>query len=260
MDISFIVLNYKSEQYLPGCVQSLEKSVGNLSYEIIIINNDSEQISSITPSDTVKIVNNNTNEGFAKACNQGANIASGNTLFFINPDTEVFFGTFDKLLENFSDESVGIIAPKLLLPSGEVQPWSSGFSVTLLDILRNNFGWIRNKKLWNKDSSVFVDWTSGAAFAINKDLFENVSGFDENFFMYFEDVDLCKRISKLKKKILVSPSMQILHFGGKSYLDKKRQKEEYYASQDYYFKKHFGTVELFLLKSLRMLSGIMGDL
>jgi len=69
--------------------------------------------------------------------------------------------------------------------------------------------------------------------------------------MYFEDVDLCKRARDLGKKILILPEMRILHFGGQSSACTKQQKRQYYASQDYYFKKYFGKVNLFLLKLFR---------
>jgi GT2 family glycosyltransferase len=72
--------------------------------------------------------------------------------------------------------------------------------------------------------------------------------------MYFEDVDLCKRVRLLNKKILVFPAVKVMHLGGKSSASKKNQKQFYYTSQDYYFKKYFGSFQLCLLRLLRKLS------
>jgi len=96
-----------------------------------------------------------------------------------------------------------------------------------------------------------VDWVSGGAFAIKKDLFEKIHGFDENFFMYFEDVDLCRRASSVGGKILYLPQFTIRHFGGQSYDDTRKQKVEYYQSQDYYLKKHFSRASAFFIALLR---------
>jgi hypothetical protein len=88
---------------------------------------------------------------------------------------------------------------------------------------------------------------------IRKELFEKLKGFDENFFMYFEDVDLCRRVRNLGYKILYYPEFIIKHFGGKSFDSKKEQQELYYKSQDYYFQKHFGKIKVNLLKLIRMI-------
>ncbi|KKP97329.1 MAG: Glycosyl transferase family 2 [Candidatus Moranbacteria bacterium GW2011_GWE1_36_7] len=252
MEISIIILNYKSEQYLSRCIESLQKSLTTVSYEILIINNDSSLITSIFPTENVRIIENRINEGFAKACNQAASTAKGNFLFFLNPDTEIITGNIMDLIVAMSDPFVGITAPHLITSSGKIQPWSTGYDITLWDIVKNNFGIIKSKRLWGQDSPVEVSWASGAAFIIKKSLFNELLGFDEKFFMYFEDVDLCKRVLEKKLKIISLPSVQVLHIGGQSSSNSNQQKKYYYQSQDYYFKKHFGTFSLFFLKLLRM--------
>lgn len=252
MDISIIIPNYQSERYLAKCVASLRGHISDVSYEIIIVNNDSTRISSLLPSDDVVIIEAESNGGFAKACNMGARAARGKTLFFLNPDTEIVSGNIQDLIAVFSDPLVGIAAPRIMATDEKIQPWSTGYTINLLEVILNNLGIIRSKNLWKKNTPINQpDWTSGAALAISRDSFAKISGFDENFFMYFEDVDLCKRIKEQSLKILVLPSIQVLHLGGKSSADSNKQKQQYYASQDYYFKKHFGFFSLFFLKSSR---------
>lgn len=254
MDISFIILNYKSEHYLANCIASIEKHASNLKREIIVVNNDAKKLQNDWYAETIQIINNKKNEGFSIACNKGAEIASGDVLFFLNPDTEIKIGNISQLITKLENNSTGIVAPQLLLPNGEVQPWSTGDEINLCNVLKNNIS-VFGKLQKNIDKTLTeVAWVSGAAFAIKKSTFEKVCGFDENFFMYFEDVDLCKRVAELGKKTLLLRDVKVLHIGGQSFSNTKRQKALYYASQDYYFKKHFGTSHTYVLRLLRSIS------
>lgn len=240
------------------CLATLKESVLDLSWEVLIVNNDKEELPTHLDIGNVKIIHNGSNDGFSRACNIGAKNSSGEILFFLNPDTEILTANISRIKIFFSLHlDVAIISPQLIGADGHVQPWSVGFEITLWDIIRNNFGFIKSKKLWGSASDVSVCWVSGAALAIRKSSFDQISGYDENFFMYFEDVDLCKRISELNKKIFLLPDIKVLHFGGKSSSDRKEQKGDYYSSQDYYFKKHFGDFQLFILKILRWVSFIL---
>ncbi len=251
MDISIIIPNYQSEHYLSSCINSLLKHVDDVLYEIIIINNDSKKINVDLVNKNIRIVENNHNDGFAKACNRGALLAQGKILFFLNPDTNFEKGNIQNLISAFSDSSVGAVSPQLLTIDNEIQPWSSGYEITLFEIILNKLGFVSSKKLWKKNTNAVPLWISGAALAISKNLFEKINGFDENFFMYFEDVDLCKRITSQGLRILILPSVQILHLGGQSFSNSNQQKKDYYTSQDYYFKKHFSLFPVLALKVFR---------
>ncbi|HBI33980.1 MAG TPA: hypothetical protein DEA43_03810 [Candidatus Moranbacteria bacterium] len=252
MDVSIIIPNYKSEQYLSRCIQTLQAHSAGSLFEIIIINNDDAPITSIGSTENIHLIENGINEGFAKACNRGAKIAKGEFLFFLNPDTEIVSGNIADFLAAFKNKSVGIAAPQLTVPSGEIQKWSAGYEINLCSTIKNNLGFVKNKNLSEQTDIIEADWVSGAAFIIKKTLFEDIGGFDENFFMYFEDVDLCKRVKEKKLSILVLPLIQVLHIGGQSFQNSACQKKYYYASQDYYFKKHFGNCSLFFLKLLKI--------
>jgi len=251
MKISFIIVNYKSEKLLSCCLAAIQQHATSVEYETIVVNNDEVLLDSVSAHVPPKIINNNENRGFAKACNAGAAAAIGDILFFLNPDTKIATPNINELIEKLIDPAVGIVAPRLVTSSGSVQPWSAGCATGLWDTLWNNLGYAKSKKLWLQDVPGEVDWVSGAALVIPKRLFSECGGFDENFFMYFEDADLCKRIRLLGKKILLLPQVRVLHLSGQCQSDRKTQKQHYYQSQDYYFRKHFGKVSAFFIKILR---------
>lgn len=253
MDISFIIVNYKSKNFLKNCISSVTKNLSDCTWEIIIVNNDETVLEKAVglALPNLRIINHLTNDGFAKACNIGAEDALGKILFFLNPDTEIRNLDFNAISKSLNQTGIGILAPQIITPTGNIQKWSYGEKITLLTIIKNNLGLAKNDQSGIDTISMEVDWASGCALAIKKSVFDQLSGFDENFFMYFEDVDLCKRTQKLGKKIITLPEMQVLHFGGQSFAGIKKQKKDYYASQDYYFKKHRPVLELFFLKRLR---------
>lgn len=251
MDISFIIINYRSKEFLECCIKSIFKHAQYFSFEIIVVNNDENRLEKISDLDNVKIIEHNKNEGFATSANLGAKKASGKILFFLNSDTELLTSNMHDILNMFNDPSIGAAAPKLVLPDGSPQPWSAGCEITAFDILRNNLGYIKSKRFWFQEKNREIAWASGAALAVSREIFEKCGGFDENFFMYFEDVDLCKQIRKMGKKIILLPHIWILHIGGQSKSSSKEQKIQYYQSQDYYFKKHCSLISVYLIKFLR---------
>lgn len=238
MDISVIIVNYKSRHLLLNCISSIAKNLTGGNWEAIVVNNDFEPIDDMFIEDkNVRILNICNNVGFGRACNLGSKIANGKILFFLNPDTEIINISIKTLLKKFSSNKIGIIAPKVLLPNKIVQPWSVGKKLTLPNMIANKLDLARDI---SADNRLEYDWVSGASLLITKNLFLKKKGFDENFFMYFEDMDLCTRIKLSGYKIIRISEFSVLHIGGQSYKDSKQQKDHYYLSQDYYLKKHFG--------------------
>ena len=254
--LSIIVVNYKSQDYLKGCLASVFAKIGGqLPFEVIVVNNDVEadlaSVQSANPS--IKIIQNKKNQGFGEGNNLGAKTARGEFLFFLNPDTEIISTNILELLEEFiKNPEIGIIGSQLLTTEHIAQEWGAGKAPSLWGILKNKLK-KENKFQEEKTDKQLFDWVSGTALFIRRELFEKINGFDENFFMYFEDVDLCLRVRKLGKKVLRFADFPVLHYGGKSYDEKRTQKKQYYQSQDYYFKKHFGFFQASLLKILRLI-------
>lgn len=281
MDISFIVVNYKSFQYLNSCLNSILNKVEGFNFEVIIVNNDeikidnfknikenhlerimfdydsAEKIKNIKSNKKIKIIEINKNIGFGSANNIGASISAGKYICFINPDTEIYSNNIKNLILEFkSDPSIGIIGPKIIQDSELkkeeiVQEWSVGVDLDIIELFRSKMGISRSRNFWKSKKKVEVDWITGASMFIKKTTFLRVGGFDEEFFLYYEDLDLCKKVRKLGEKIIYYPDFKIIHLGGKSNNNKYSQKIEYFKSQDYYYKKWFTKKSYFLLRFLR---------
>ncbi|MFA4817781.1 MAG: glycosyltransferase family 2 protein [Parcubacteria group bacterium] len=235
--LSIIIVNYQSEKYLAKCIFSIKEKILAVEYEIIVVNNDDLDIQ--CPSEA-RLINTGKNIGFGAACNLGARMAQGEILCFLNPDTEIVSENILNLLSEFEkDKKLAIVGPRLVRENGKTQWWCAGEEFTLWRLIKNNIGLIDSKKIWESQKDVAADWVSGAALFVKKEIFEKVEGFDEDFFMYFEDIDLCRRARQLGYKVLYFPKFTIKHFGGKSFLDKKTQKAYYYKSQRRYFRKYF---------------------
>lgn len=250
-DVSIIIINYKTSDLLVGCLKSLLKYCQELNFETIVIDNNSKDSSLETIKinfPQVKLIRNKKNAGFAWANNQGAKIAQGKILFFLNPDTLIKENIFQKISKIFKqDPEVGIVAPRLVLPNGQSQLYAYGRKQTLSDLIFSKF----RTPLDTKSRILYVDWVSGAALAIRPSIFKKIGGFDEKFFMYFEDRDLCHRTKELGYKVVVLADIKVVHFGGRSLEKNKERKKLYYQSQNYYWAKHYGYLSLILMRLIR---------
>ncbi len=256
--LSIIIVNYRCRAYLDRCLASIfAKNDLGVAIEVIVVNNgvavEMEGLATLYPE--VRILQCVANKGFGSANNLGASVATGEILFFLNPDAEIISQGFSEIMQAFEkDPEIGILGSRLVLPDGNVQPWIAGIKISLWNILANNLNCVRDSYYWQSERPVEVFWVAGTALFIPKKLFLGLGGFDSNFFMYFEDVDLCCRMHFLDKKVVYFPGFSVLHHGGKSFLLKKNQKKNYYLSQDYYFRKHLGLFQTVLLKFLRLFS------
>ena len=253
--LSVIIVNYKSANFLEKCINSVfEKIKNEIPFEIIVVNNDSERIEDKWRNNPqIKIIDNEKNVGFGAGNNIAAKSAQGDILFFLNPDTEIIALEINVIMSLFDNKDLGILGGCLYSKNDKIQPWGAGYEPSLLSLIRNNLVFsVSNKFLTQKDP-INVDWVSAAAFFIRRNIFEKLSGFDENFFMYFEDVDLCQRVRLAGKKVLYYPKAIIRHYGGESYQNKKAQKRDYYVSQKYYFRKHRNFFESGIIKILTKL-------
>lgn len=256
--LSIIIVNFRSEQCLSRCIASIYDNF-NVDLEIIIVNNDqTEKLENVCRDfPNVRIINRGKNIGFGAGNNLGAKYVNGKIILFLNPDTEILSENIEDVLAQFDkDCNLGVLGAQLINKTGKVQDWSVGNETGLWDIARNNLKIPRSRKIWESKKSLLVDWVSGTAFFIRRDIFEKIGKFDENFFMYFEDIDLCRRTRKAGKKVLYFPDFEVRHYGGESYKNKNWQKKNYYDSQEYYFKKHCGAFQAKILKITRYFLGL----
>jgi hypothetical protein len=135
------------------------------------------------------------------------------------------------------NEKIGVLGPKLVTAEGKTQPWCAGKDFSFWELIKNNFGVIASRKIWESKNEIQADWVSGAALLIRRELFNKIGGFDENFFMYGEDLDLCRRVREEKYEVRFCPQVSVLHLGGKSQRTFLEQKWQYFKSLYYYLKK-----------------------
>jgi GT2 family glycosyltransferase len=255
MDLSIIIVNYNSGSYLKSCIASVKKYSPKCAYEIIVVDNGSRKgdigdLQEVYPE--VGIVLNSKNEGFARANNQAVSKSRGKYLLLLNPDTLVLDKSLDGLLQFMEENSdAGAAGPTLLYPDGTRQPSCRRFPTPM------NVFFGRNSLLthWfpgNRFTQSYlrldldgceeeeVDWVTGACMIIRRDTFQNVGGFDETFFLYVEDADLCYRLLKNGWKVFFVPEAQVIHQYGASVKSSKRQSmKEHNLGMYRFFLKHY---------------------
>lgn len=253
--LSIIIVNYNVKKELFECLSSIYNSKPKISFEIIIVDNsETKEIQKDLKNNfpKVKYIKNLKNSGYGAGNNLGAKEAKGKYLFILNPDTKFNSGSFSKLISLFeSNKKIGIIAPLLLDKKNkpyelqgvkDLTPKRAIFSLSFLVKLfpKNKFYKDYYMLGWNKNQEKEVDVVPGTALIIRRDIFEKIGRFDEKFFLFFEEFDLCKRVKKLGYKILISPDLKFIHLWGES-MKKNQSSQEYFKkSRFYYFRKHFG--------------------
>lgn len=229
IDISIIIVNYKSKDLTLNCIKSIKAAQfiineKRLKYEIIVIDNNSEDgIGKIISKYDVIFIQNIKNIGMGKANNIGFKIAKGKFIVVINPDILVNKDTFTKLYE-FMEENinVGIVGPKQLSKDNKIQNTCFRNYKLLTPIFRRTF--IGKFKFAKKDIQRFlmddfnkkiikeVQWVMGSFLFIRKRALKSVGFFDKRFFLYFEDTDLCRRFWKNNWKVVYFPKTKIIHY------------------------------------------------
>lgn len=257
MKFSIQIVNFNSRDYLRSCLLSIGKTAPkDFDLEVVVINNDSELLEDdflrgFNNSFEVKVIEAGGNFGFGKAHNLGFKKVQGDYVLFLNPDTRVFPNSIPEILRGFAgDKKIGVVGPILVKSSGKVQLGSCGWEKTPFSIIRDKFV-LSDELDENLNEVREVDWVSGGALAVRREIFEGLGGFDENYFMYFEDVDFCLRARKSGYKVVINPKAKIFHYEGGSFASDKDKKKFYYQSQDYYLKKNFGFWKSAVVKVVR---------
>ena len=175
---------------------------------------------------------NEKNEGFTKAVNQGVEIAGGAYIFILNPDTQLTDGSVERLIKKISsDSTIGLVAPQLRFPDRNIQ-YSCRRFPTFWNVITEMTGlsWVFSQsnlfngwkmRDFNHATERDVDQPAGAALMVKKDLLNGLGGLDEHFPMFFSDVDLCKRIKDMGKRIVFCPDAVITHRGGSTTLGRR---------------------------------------
>lgn len=226
MDISIVILNYKSKNMVKECLRGI-KSVGiNLNYEIIVVDNASgDGIEKMLKENfpEVKFIASPANVGFAAGNNLGIRAAGGRYILIMNPDIAIFRDSIETLVRYMDEnKSVGLAGPKLLNPDGSVQYSACRFPGRVTPLYRRTpLGRTSSGKRelarylmkdWNHEDARDVDWMLGACLIVRREAMEKVGLFDERFFLYFEDTDWCRRFWEAGWKVAYVPKSSMVHF------------------------------------------------
>jgi GT2 family glycosyltransferase len=251
--ISIIIVNYNGKEHTRACLQSLRALSRMNEYEIILVDNCStdgsvEALHREFPE--VTIIAQTTNGGFGQANNRGARSAKGEYLFFLNNDT-VFIHNIIETLHEFLERhrSVGAVAPMLLNSDGSFQLSFGKYPSLYQEFLTKN-SFSVPKSMSNDLLPKRVDWVSFAAVMIRTSAFEDIHGFDERYFMYFEDADCCYRLGQKGYTTFYHPGCSLIHISGASWQRGvlTAVDVEYRRSQILYYSIHHSRLESLSLR------------
>lgn len=288
MDIFVVIVSFNTREVMVTCLKSLKNALKDFNAEVFVVDNNSadDTVATIKKDFTwVKLIANRDNVGFSRANNQALKKASGKYILVLNPDTQVYPDTIKKMI-SFMDQhqDTAIATCKVELPNKELDrdcrrhfptPWRAFTHFSgLSKVFRGSkifdqyyMGYISDAKEHEVDSCV------GAFMMIRKKVFSKIGFFDEDFFFYGEDLDLCWRAKEAGYKVMYTPSTKILHYKGvasgmkpasrhlskASRESKKRARYESIRAMKLFYKKHFEKSYPFFINWLMYLAiWIMG--
>lgn len=255
-DVSVIIVNFNGLRFLDECINSIKNAFIKYETEIIVVDNDSTDSSQqwLRDREDIIYIESKVNTGFTGGNNLGATYAKGDKLLFINNDTKVV-NSLDPLIDLLDRPEVGISACRLQY-GDQRQQYSIGYEHTPLRIA---LSWLGTEKYYQLptifrrletsastylNSQNNVNWVSGACFAIRRTDWQKLGGFDTDFFMYCEDVDLCRRIRNLGYSIAYTSESLVTHYegAGKAWIGSAALKR---TAQSYqiFTRKHFGNTQ-----------------
>lgn len=261
--LSIIIVSWNVCKLLRQCLRSIKEQT-RLSYEIIVVDNAStdgsaDMVANEFPE--VILIRNSKNRGFGAANNQGLAIARGQFVIFLNDDTEILDHALDKMVSYLeANPSTGIVGARLLNSDRTVQVGTArrfpDFKV-LATMLLGLHSFLQ-KKIWLQDyylskenfrTTKLVDQVMGASLMTRRQLLKNIGSFDEHFWIWFEEVDLCKRFHDSGYKIAVLAPAEIIHHKGQSFAQQVKIKKFFHLSRSLiiYSYKHLPLYQPLLL-------------
>ncbi|OGF30946.1 hypothetical protein A2223_02160 [Candidatus Falkowbacteria bacterium RIFOXYA2_FULL_35_8] len=225
MKISIVILNYKSKRLVGNCIRQIRASKIEVPYEIIVVDNDSNDgIVQMMAEEFkgIKFILATKNLGMGPGNNLGIKASEGEYVIILNPDIYVAEETIQRMYDYIKDKpEIGFLAPRLLNPDGSLQYTCYRWYKFLTPLYRRTV--LGKIKSIQKELDYFlmkdvdhekiqeVDWCQGSCFLVPKRIWQQVGGFDERFFMYFEDTDLCRRIRNKDFKVIYHGEITAIH-------------------------------------------------
>jgi N-acetylglucosaminyl-diphospho-decaprenol L-rhamnosyltransferase len=223
-DLAVVVVNHNAGPFLRRCMESLHASAGDARVEVVVVDNasrDGSPEAALDERPDVNVILNPTNRGFAAAANQGIAASSAPFLLLLNPDAEIVGGTLAALVKVARERPrAGAVGALVRNPDGSIQPSArrvprlgEALGHAFLGPLLPSNPFTRSYTMagWDRSSEREVEWVSGSAMLLRREALEQVGAFDEGYFMYVEDVDLCTRLRRDGWQVLFSPELQVVH-------------------------------------------------
>lgn len=258
--LSIIILAYNSSKDIEGCIESIfsyySKEIESGEFELVVTDNASADNTVDIVSDLKKrhkkihFFKNEENFGFAKGLNLASKNANGEFLLYLNPDTKVINSNISSMIELAnSDKKIGVIGGQIVSSNGKKELSAGRFynlkNLFFLVMGLENFFKVR----FSPKNSQSVDFVSGGFMMVKKDLFFHLKGFDDNFFMYVEDIEFCYRVKKNGYKVMFCPFAKIIHEQHGS-SNRSFAIINIYKGMLYFYKKHKSKYEYFIAKIL----------
>jgi len=225
---SIVIVNFNSGRFLEACIETV--CCSDCSHQIIVVDNGSTDKSiafleqEVGGYKSIQLIKNTKNLGFSAAINQGFEVSASDNILFLNPDCLIFPHTVRALCEVMAeDTSIGIIGGLVFNFDGSEQkgcrrrePTMARSLIKALGVHSSNISLLDMSGEQMPKELISVDAVSGSFFMTRREIFLSVNGMDEQFFLHFEDLDICRRIREIGKKVIFAPGISIFHFQGAS--------------------------------------------
>ncbi|MEX2055241.1 MAG: glycosyltransferase family 2 protein [Candidatus Andersenbacteria bacterium] len=245
LPVGVVVVTHNSATAVAACLNSVRENRAEAS---VVVDNASIDTSvAVAQAVGVQVVQQVTNQGFASGCNLGARRLTQPFILFLNPDAVLAPGALAAAYNYMVDHpQVAVVGLGLVDSEGRPEPDSWGSEVTLGSLV-----WGRRHTGTGNDQPHACAWVSGGALLIRREVFGQVGGFDEQFFLYWEDVDLCRRVRVHGYTVVALPTATVIHERGASSVTAAQKTQQYDASADRYFRKHYATGVWLMQRFLR---------
>lgn len=270
VDVTISIVSYNSKNVIENCIRSILETTKDMGIEIIVVDNCSEDgsaglVKSLFPD--VRLIENRENIGFGRAHNQAFTVSEGRYFLILNPDTVIFPGAVNIMVDFMNRHPhAGVSGPKIF--------WDEGLNFVFPDLKLHTLStaffhftpfcryfpdstlsrsyWKSALRLWDASEPIEVEGITGGVMLVRREAFEF---FDENFFLFFEEHDLLRRIKKAGWKIYYIPAARILHYFEESCRNTSLNIGSiYFQSAEYYYRKHYKKFGLYFIRALMKLS------